>query len=609
MNKNPLFTSLYPISEGPSKIPLKILMTTFDSPDPNFLLKDLLPKLLKLQKNGIDEETFPYHVYDALERTDAEIISSVSSFSKRPDDYIFRKINLCKVGCNKDEVQHSKLCLIYSKDEENEFLDIAISSANLSRSAFEDQLQAAWKYSVKLSSKNTYSRSWGVLPRFLSKLSESCGQNEKLCECFIKLLKRAKPPENVIFLASVPGTYDNNEYWGSNGLKKINYRSNNDTRITIFSPFVGSWDKKQLKNWKERLNKKEENLELIWINKNHKWAEKEVWKMPENTFRNLSNICKFKELEISGQNGYLHCDQEPNDNRWSHAKLYFVGNENDNWLILTSANFTQAAWGKITPKQIRINNFELGVALKNVDGWPPETVDMKNDCYYTEDEGYDIPDDEYVWSEATWDGQKLEVLVRSDIKPNNKVIIQIASFDRKERKRTSTWENKGKHWIWSKNWSEKQGVPHIVTINNIGKDYLIPILNLRDSKDMIKESIPELGFSDEEEKNIYDDIVYKRYSSSNYVEVVEKYHRTVSYNKTKESRDSSNYDYGVLLSRDMFKLVDNWNEKRKKDEYYRVDGYKLSNYFARLAENQQNKITRIAAELCKSEIDLILSEG
>ncbi len=191
-------------------------------------------------------------------------------------------------ACNK-AIQHAKLWLINREginNDEPETLEIHVSSANLTRSAFEKQIQSAWRTVITLSKESTESnrKSWGILPVFLEELGKSCG-NCELIDYFQDLLEKAKAPNDVTFLASVPGIYNIRKPWGSHGLNKLKLDKRGSTKIGVLVPYVGNLNKRDLEYWTGEIDSNLEDLTLMWIDKNHPWANDDNWKMQSKTFK------------------------------------------------------------------------------------------------------------------------------------------------------------------------------------------------------------------------------------------------------------------------------------------------------------------------------------
>jgi len=118
-------------------------------------------------------------------------------------------------------------------------------------------------------------------------------------------------------------------------------------------------------------------------------------------------VCIPSQARLADQ----HLEQ---DERWSHAKLYLLRSRRKRYLLVTSANWSIAAWGagKTPPR-----NFELGVLFESE--WasletlgepfaPPELAP------YCTDRVDDEPAPSSLeWAEATWDGREIVLSVRS----------------------------------------------------------------------------------------------------------------------------------------------------------------------------------------------------
>ena len=116
-----------------------------------------------------------------------------------------------------------------------------------------------------------------------------------------------------------------------------------------------------------------DHLALIWIDVLHPWREN--WLLPEETRNALAEQgARLLRLGCDSDNqdaaDRFHDEHHPNDERWSHAKVYRLQRGNSRRLLVTSANFSQAAWGKRDGDGgLAIENFELGVCVEQA-VWP-----------------------------------------------------------------------------------------------------------------------------------------------------------------------------------------------------------------------------------------------
>jgi hypothetical protein len=139
--------------------------------------------------------------------------------------------------------------------------------------------------------------------------------------------------------------------------------------------------------------------------------------MPRTTLEALrdakTSIVQYRNEPGESWPDRLHADQDVSDPRWSHAKVYAVERGRSKRIIVTSANFSQAAWGREDAGLLQIRNFELGVCVHRGE-WP------LLELYPFESPNYAVADDlvwhetscPINWAEATWNGDKVEVACR-----------------------------------------------------------------------------------------------------------------------------------------------------------------------------------------------------
>jgi len=419
------------------------LFTTYDRADERLLAEHLLPLLLKLSREpdgeGVERQYFLLELDRRLKQLHDHLIVVSSTVREEPGDaeegesgtygWIWRSMRHLTVGSRGKAVQHAKLWLLHwgAADADGvEYLEIVVSSANLTRAAFKSQLQAAWRACIALDPKPSKARlaRWGVLPEFLRELAASAGEDERLTP-FVELLARGDCPEGVTFVASVPGPHSRQVLrrtpWGAAGLREITPSGRGMVRVAILSPFVGSWSGDALRRWCASFEGLPDRLALIWIDKTHPWARAERWLLPESTLKALtemdSTLLKLRhEADDPEETDLFHEEHRPADDRWSHAKLYSLQRGNSRRLLVTSANFSPAAWGRQNDAgELTIENFELGVCVEQAT-WPfdgLEALDSEQDAATVLE--LPIRASAYItWARAAWDGSKVDVECRCE---------------------------------------------------------------------------------------------------------------------------------------------------------------------------------------------------
>ncbi len=298
-------------TDAPPGCPLKAaLFTTYDRADEPLLAEHLLPLLLKLghepDSEGAERLYFLLELDQRLKRLHDHIFVVSSTAREEPADteegesgtygWIWRSIRHLTVGSKGRAVQHAKLWLLHwgAADADGaEYLEVVVSSANLTRAAFRGQLQAAWSVCIELHPQRSNARldSWGILPDFLRELAASAGDDRHLAS-FIELLARGDCPQGVSFVASVPGTHSRQVLrrtpWGAAGLRELAPSGRGTVSIAILAPFVGAWDADALTRWCASFEGSPDRLTLVWIDQYHLWARTGKWVLPEATLATLN---------------------------------------------------------------------------------------------------------------------------------------------------------------------------------------------------------------------------------------------------------------------------------------------------------------------------------
>ena len=488
--------------------------------------------------------------------------------------WIWRSIRQLTVGKTGQAVQHAKLWLLnWVHPEQGEYLEIVVSSANLTRSAFQGQIQAAWRVCLPLLSKPSKARSsaWGVLPGFVRALADSCGDSTHLTQ-FSDLLARADCPEGVSFIASVPGTHPPRVRWGAFGLRSATPSGRGAVKVLISCPFVGAWRTDSLEQWCSQFESTPEQLSLAWIEKDHPWAQ--FWLLPAATLTELV-AAGSTLLQLTLQPGndklshHFHDEHRSNDLRWSHAKLYAFQRGNSRRLLLTSANFSQAAWGKLDGSgNLAIDNFELGVCIAQA-AWPlgqlPEFFTLKNVATHADKliRGHCL----IPWAEASWDGK----YIRLECKSQSVVTGEVLS--RKAPLKIARWlPGSGALMTAQIPWADAKYLPQSVALHCKAETLNVPIFDVREP------AARELSFPEEildsDVQALSDQLLLERYGGKAVTEDETGFDTPVSddddalvnnglYNpNTVTSGDAASSDCYAVASfveaRQMLDIVDNW---------------------------------------------------
>jgi hypothetical protein len=413
------------------------LFTTYDRADDRLLAEHLLPLLLRLERDpegeGRERQMFVLELDEKLAQLH-DRIAVVSSASREesagePDSsgggypWLWRSIRHLTVGATGQAVQHAKLWLLHwvpSDETDQEYLEIVVSSANLTLHALKGQVQAGWRACLPLRQRrsNANLATWGPVPSFLEVLGTSCGDPTRIGG-FIELLARCTCPEGVAFVASVPGRHTSavlkKTPWGAAGLREITPSGRGMVAIQVLSPFVGSWDEDRLRAWCESVENAPARLELAWVKHGHRWAKN--WRLPPAAREALvATGARLLDIRHAGDDAdhssTFHEQHAAKDDRWSHSKIYGFTRGTSRRLLVTSANFSPAAWGSAEEDgSLAIANFELGVSLEG-GRWPLELDELDPAEAAVTDLDERLGPTAVGWAQATWDGASVEVSCR-----------------------------------------------------------------------------------------------------------------------------------------------------------------------------------------------------
>lgn len=604
------------------------LFTTYDRADERLLVENLLPELLQLNHEmggeTAERKYFLLELNDRLKQLHDRIVVVSSTLREEssteetaPGDgmygWIWRSIRQLTVGKTGKAVQHAKLWLLYWQHPGGgQYLEIVVSSANLTRAAFRQQIQAAWRVCLPLAPQSSKSRlsHWGVLPDFMRALAASSGDDTHL-ERFITLLARADCPPGISFVASVPGKHSPRAPWGAAGLRNTIPAGRGAVSASVLSPFIGAWTEDAMHQWCAHFGGKPERISLVWIDKDHPWVPH--WLLPVTTLKNLTvaGITLLQlhfELNNVKLTDHFHDEHQSSDDRWSHAKVYAFRRGNSRRLLLTSANFSQAAWGKQAPNgELTIENFELGVCIEQAD-WPfgdlKKFADHQDAATSTKKL---LRSTRLIsWAQASWDGKQilLECKSSSDLKG------QVLS--RNDPLPITRWSASTEGMFTAQiRWTDAKQTPQSVLLQCASETLTVPVFDARPLAAR-ESSFPD-EVSEADVQAMRDKLLFERYGGraaaddeSDFVQTTEDADTSEVGATLGESGSTDSYAVGsFVVARQHLQIVDTWasrlaKAKRGSSEFalevLQRDGQLLMEAFVRTASGGNGTGSRLAAE-------------
>lgn len=587
------------------------LLTTYDRAEPRLLAETLLPEWLGLShvpggSDALEQTCFSLELNARLKSLHNRIVvvsstlreeyaeAGATSASDGLYPWIWRSIRQLTVGKTGRAVQHAKLWLLHwVHPDQGEYLEIVVSSANLTRSAFQGQIQAAWRVCLPLVAKPSKARSsaWGVLPEFVSALAVSCGDTTQLVQ-FSDLLARAECPAGVSFIASVPGTHPPRSRWGAFGLRSATPSGRGAVKASITCPFVGAWRADALDQWCGQFEGTPEQLSLAWIERDHPWAP--FWLLPAATLTELMAAgVTLMQLTLQPGNDKLsdhfHDEHRSSDVRWSHAKVYAFQRGNSKRLLLTSANFSQAAWGNLDRGgHLTIDNFELGVCIEKA-SWPlGQLPEIENpDSLATHDNKLLRGNCLIPWAEASWDGKNIRLECKCES------VVEGEVLSRKAPLKIKRWHEKGGALLSTQiAWADTKTSPQSVVLHCETETLNVPIFDVRESAAR-ELSFPE-EISESEVQALSDQLLLERYGGKAVTEDETEFDTAVSddvdalgdesasgLNTDKPGDAASADSYAVasfVEARLMLDIVDSWaklvDQAQRGSSAFMLDGLK-----------------------------------
>jgi len=140
-------------------------MTSFEQPDPGLLVEHLLPSLLggsySLSHELQERTLFFGELGTALEMLHGRltVISSPPRAAREDSQYpwLWRYVSHFIVGAESRAVQHAKFWAFHWKVNDREYLELHVSSMNLTIAAFKAQMQAGWLVMLPLGERENAS--------------------------------------------------------------------------------------------------------------------------------------------------------------------------------------------------------------------------------------------------------------------------------------------------------------------------------------------------------------------------------------------------------------------------------------------------------------------
>lgn len=574
------------------------LWTSYRPVSPEFLAGDVLPQLVGIvRRENEDMESREWFIAEAMQalaplKGKLTVITSppISIANSQTDAWLWHYVTPFTVGNNGPCTQHAKLWLFHwesknleqsgksFRDNAKEFLQITVSSTNLTPDAFKNQIQGGWSITlpIKRTGPKPTENTLDTLVKFLSDLGTAAKCMERV-DYWNSLIDRTLPPENIKFIASIPGKPSPLTQWP---IQKT-------SKLWILTPFIGQWDSYSLDVWKKAICKKEATINLLWPDKSHRWVGKidnegeANWQIPGKSVAALlgQDECLRKLPEMPVFNG-----GNENDKRWGHLKLYKL----DNGLLVGSHNWSLSAWG--LPKGNRYpKNFELSVFIP--DALMPCDLRLNKlrlkDIRICQEEPQNPERHWLSWAQAQWNGDFLQIEWKAT-EP-----VTVAWHDGTQWQHVKAMNTN----ILSVPISDTDKAPRLVKfaiINSIDDEVSIAVADIRSGDDLpvgVSSSIAEKA----------DLILLEKYGgpqaeSANYQ----------ARKKTGADNESADYRTQWLISsRRWSRVVDKWREIFNENTDCRgcPSAIRLANALQRLSENAE--IGGIGARIAAEELRLL----
>jgi hypothetical protein len=220
-----------------------------------------------------------------------------------------------------------------------------------------------------------------------------------------------------------------------------------------------------------------------------------------NTLRQL----RFEPDDIK-ETDRFHMEHSGSDVRWSHAKAYAFGRGNSRRLLLTSANFSRAAWGEVDKSdRLIIENFELGVCIDQA-GWPFEDLDIL-DCSNAATSAMNQKRCAAVisWAQASWSGKIISVECKCEYDISGQIL-----FNDGRPLAINKWA-KGRDGLYRAQigWVDNKRIPASVLLSSKSERLSISVFD--DRQLAVRESSFPTGIDESLVEAMRDQLLFERY--------------------------------------------------------------------------------------------------
>jgi hypothetical protein len=332
----------------------------------------------------------------------------------------------------------------------------------------------------------------------------------------------------------------------------------------------------------------------------------------------------------------FHEEHRPQDHRWSHAKVYLLKRGTSRRLLVTSANFSTAAWGSEGREgQLTIENFELGVSVEQIT-WPFNDLETFGD----EKEAAtvsELPSRDstlITWAQAAWDGKKVDVDCRCE--GNRELAGQLNSGGAWIPITHWTVGAEGRLRSGRVSWADSQQPPSLVQLTREDQTVSIAVFDERPSREREDTVPPEVD--ENVVQMMRDELLFEQYGGhvadeeltddgqepdDSHSEDPDTQDASTAANsdEIEEGGDGRSESYAVpafVLARQHLRVVDNWADQVKRavtrgtgefeQQVLRRDGELLVEAFCRQAarDDKKGQSRAIGATLAAEEVALRL---
>jgi hypothetical protein len=299
------------------------------------------------------------------------------------------------------------------------------------------------------------------------------------------------------------------------------------------------------------------------------------------------------------------------DPRWYHGKIYWFRGRRTTLALVTSANLSMAAWGRVKDGGLEIENFELGVAFP-VDGVPLEQLDVLGPPFHTTQLATDEREAGIAWAEATWDGRVIRVECRLAKQAGHPSSSAVVITTRGEAKVRARWRKISTVFAGRCPWAATHRPPWAIEIRSEALPTVkrrVPVTDVRPANVVLEGDVPSLSLARHERELLELRLLEERYGLGEADDDNGRRGAPPASEPT-GSTAAERRTYGIAAieaARLRLGVVQAWANRQTQahadlQDGLRADGERLVILWERVGARRDNAAERLAARVAAAEL-------